>query len=631
MERRLENGMVVYAPCEYESLNGTQRRIAEGVKDKDNNDSFFLAAAKRMAPLIPKNAMLIPVPDHTGCDNANTRLCAAIMGVLTNTITACILASTERKSVREIKRKNGEVRVEDLGIKLCLDFERPSKRPVVFIDNVIDSGVTMMAAQKALGRECIGVAYAMTNNNNLGTVNGADTNKQEKKMANNSKENKGMENGKMVNKNGKTVLVCGNCGAEIPLPEHEHYASGIALGQDSGLGRVVLPAKGGTGQQTASGGTASIGASCGNVDMNAMMQMMTMMMQMMSQNPETKDAMVQTIQQTFGVHVPSGGGSSATMPCDTVAHKEQVGEVQTPKVDVEQVKMKMRKMKNVWLEKGYHNHLYRQMFEDFGVKFVETDNGSEVQDNYTKHINELGYEYMWSQLQHIAEVMLAIEKKDPNEFAEMKRCFVDTLCFETVCKNWVDNLEKWMKRKCKIANGKRKSDGKRGKYYKTHIFAYHDKELDKGVFVDELDDLLNDDFRARLKFFEGARDCRGYLLAFLEFNKARRSVKFTTKVDTAFKDAFKLWGAWCVMKILIDYDGCEAYKGWDGIGEADIASPRTSSETMEMLEERFWRKNDDGSWACKGFQFFAMMKELIWYNDFDYEAKKAAYQKRHKR
>lgn len=50
-------------------------------------------------------------------------------------------------------------------------------------------------------------------------------------------------------KNNKNVtkVICQNCGAEVIIPQHESTVVGTIIGQDSGLGTVVLPTKGGCG------------------------------------------------------------------------------------------------------------------------------------------------------------------------------------------------------------------------------------------------------------------------------------------------------------------------------------------------------------------------------------------------
>ena len=48
-------------------------------------------------------------------------------------------------------------------------------------------------------------------------------------------------------KNNKNVtkVICQNCGAEVIIPQHESTVVGTIIGQDSGLGTVVMPTKGG--------------------------------------------------------------------------------------------------------------------------------------------------------------------------------------------------------------------------------------------------------------------------------------------------------------------------------------------------------------------------------------------------
>lgn len=44
-----------------------------------------------------------------------------------------------------------------------------------------------------------------------------------------------------VNTTVKTTVVCPVCGSEFAIAEHEHFAAGMVVGKDSGLGRVELP------------------------------------------------------------------------------------------------------------------------------------------------------------------------------------------------------------------------------------------------------------------------------------------------------------------------------------------------------------------------------------------------------
>lgn len=76
-----------------------------------------------------------------------------------------------------------------------------------------------------------------------------------------------METKKKNNKD-VTKVICQNCGAEVIIPQHESTVIGTAIGQDSGLGTVVLPTKGGCGcagaanpmdlLQALSGGNANV-------------------------------------------------------------------------------------------------------------------------------------------------------------------------------------------------------------------------------------------------------------------------------------------------------------------------------------------------------------------------------------
>ena len=38
----------------------------------------------------------------------------------------------------------------------------------------------------------------------------------------------------------ETKIVCPKCGTEFEIPEHEHVATGVVIGKDSGMGTIVL-------------------------------------------------------------------------------------------------------------------------------------------------------------------------------------------------------------------------------------------------------------------------------------------------------------------------------------------------------------------------------------------------------
>ena len=44
-----------------------------------------------------------------------------------------------------------------------------------------------------------------------------------------------------MKKNNETKVICPKCGAEIAIPEHEHFVAGMCIGKNSGIGTIVLP------------------------------------------------------------------------------------------------------------------------------------------------------------------------------------------------------------------------------------------------------------------------------------------------------------------------------------------------------------------------------------------------------
>ena len=123
------------------------RKLAHEVKTRD--PKVIAKAADLMAPLIPKDAVLVPAPSHTGKATDMLDLANAI-SERTGAPVADVLTSGERGSQYEAKYAGKPIASSEMGITLT--GELPEGLIPVVIDNVVDTGNTAEACVQALGK-----------------------------------------------------------------------------------------------------------------------------------------------------------------------------------------------------------------------------------------------------------------------------------------------------------------------------------------------------------------------------------------------------------------------------------------------------------------------------------------------
>lgn len=152
------DGVIPYkAPVWYDSER--HRQIANLLKEK--NPEAVMIASVEMAALVPKNAVLIPMPPHTGSvtENTDTMVLARAISDLTHRPVLNALEGAERERRQDTKQKKtgSQVKAEQLGFRQIAEI--PEGMIPYFIDNVVGSGVTAQAAHDAIGSG-ITLAYA---------------------------------------------------------------------------------------------------------------------------------------------------------------------------------------------------------------------------------------------------------------------------------------------------------------------------------------------------------------------------------------------------------------------------------------------------------------------------------------
>lgn len=151
----LRNAGSDITPFIYTSNYNHNSPIAKAVKVKD---PFAVAiAAEEMQAYVPHDAVLIPMPGHNGRADDTMTLANAIAALYNrnhpdNPVQVLdALAGNERPSQYVTKKtKHRSLTLDEMGVHTIADI--PEDKFPVFIDNVVASGQTATAAQKAVGR-----------------------------------------------------------------------------------------------------------------------------------------------------------------------------------------------------------------------------------------------------------------------------------------------------------------------------------------------------------------------------------------------------------------------------------------------------------------------------------------------
>ena len=145
--------------------DGSYRDLAKKVKTLDAEAMLLAAAALRNA--LPDNAVLVPLPSHTGEPTFTKVLCSVIASKSRCPLCDC-LRGTPRESLCDLKNReylSGAAKgtfmpsPDSLGFYLCGPLPQ-GKRPVL-IDNVVASGTTAKAALRLFGEDAVLLAIAV--------------------------------------------------------------------------------------------------------------------------------------------------------------------------------------------------------------------------------------------------------------------------------------------------------------------------------------------------------------------------------------------------------------------------------------------------------------------------------------
>ena len=128
-------------------------------KLKENDHDVIDYVARQLAPLVPKDSILVPTPGHNGYADHTLLLSKAICRYAASATVADVLKGDSRHSFYEIKKRGGMLSPDDMGFKQTSPL--PKNKNIILVDGVVDTGQTSKAALKALGGGTV-LAFAMT-------------------------------------------------------------------------------------------------------------------------------------------------------------------------------------------------------------------------------------------------------------------------------------------------------------------------------------------------------------------------------------------------------------------------------------------------------------------------------------
>lgn len=126
-----------------------------------NGEHWAIArAAAEMVRYIPKNAVLIPMPSHTGNATYTKELCTMIARE-TSAEVRDILKGAKRETLYNLKKQGRRIMPQKLGFYVT--EQPPTDKRILIIDNVVATGTTATAAVRAIGGGIV-FAYAAATN-----------------------------------------------------------------------------------------------------------------------------------------------------------------------------------------------------------------------------------------------------------------------------------------------------------------------------------------------------------------------------------------------------------------------------------------------------------------------------------
>lgn len=168
LKEEVGNGITPFVAVDkYRNVSSLAKRV------KSRDAEAVREVAEMMKHLIPENAVLVPVPSHTG-EATDMLDVAKVLGELTGSEVADVLKGAPRASQYDTKKETGAaISSSDLGIRM--EGQLPEGKLPIIIDNVVDTGNTAEACVQALGRGVVvSLGRSVDDTHHAATLKSAD-------------------------------------------------------------------------------------------------------------------------------------------------------------------------------------------------------------------------------------------------------------------------------------------------------------------------------------------------------------------------------------------------------------------------------------------------------------------------
>lgn len=383
--------------------------------------------------------------------------------------------------------------------------------------------------------------------------------------------------GKTAKDETKVLVTCPKCGEqiEVEIPNNEHFAAGMAIGKDSGLGTIFLPTV-----------SPAQKKRMDELQKSGVVFESTIKV-------KTADGKTIELKQT------ADGNIDLSDP--VIKSIINGGNLYDPRIAKQHVTAMMLKM------------LTREWY--CCGRATKKKNGQYDLSHFQKNMLRAGYEYTWKVLaDKLNEQAHMAKNRDNKAFIEDNRWYNKALALRM--------FDDYMEQLKYIFENARVHRNKNRKYIKFHYVTGLGCSY-QGVYISDFNRIYDELEQHRYcianannptelseRVAELVKVMPRLRLAPSEYKRGEEPL--VAKQCPEWQDAYKGYGAFFTMKNLILYHDCRVYMFHNG-----KCKVLDESQSIEQINE--WAQNQHGYWLM------GALKQFLEYNNFDIAAKQAEW------
>ncbi len=361
-----------------------------------------------------------------------------------------------------------------------------------------------------------------------------------------------------------TTIVCPSCGQKIKIPENSRFVAGIAIGKDSNLGKIVLPAADNDDETQ---------HQCQPVN------------KAKERLQKLREAGIDTT-GLFALHSSTGKDIIARM-------NENDEAVELP--DDDPIFWSIRESEHIHENRLFRPWVMAQVFRQFAKK----DHAA-----FSKFYRAKGIGYQFHMLEDEFKAQTKMFNTDKSNFEKRNYWFNNELVIN-ILETFMDNIYKFVhSQKIHVRTSVREINGVHPKYilFKNHIIYLSHIEC---VFIKPVEDII--------LLIKKAKNPFDVYTALKRFNHEILPLwirTFKEKIDSSWLDAFKGAGAYFTLENLILFHNVSL----------DVTREfKSQSERIETSMEILNKKRRD---TTKGYILFGYLRKILSDNKIDIEKKR---------